>query len=302
MDSGEREILIFGEVLYDCFEGGAAVLGGAPFNVAWHLKGLGSLPGFISCVGDDALGHRILDAVRRWGLPERYIGIDAQKATGRVRVSLDARGTPAYTIEDDVAYDHIKRVDVTDRLLIFYHGTLALRHESNAGRCLQMKRSSSVRTFVDVNLRSPWWDDGLLEAVLRPCAWLKLNHEELEPVCRALGGEVAGEVAQTAFLVGQLGLEWLVLTRGEAGALLVNAQGNCIQEPAASAGHIQDTVGAGDAFSAVLLYGLAHGWPEPLMLQRAARFAAKVCTLQGAISEEQLFYDEVLQEWNNERN
>ena len=33
-------ITVFGEVLFDQFPDGANVLGGAPFNVAWHLKAL----------------------------------------------------------------------------------------------------------------------------------------------------------------------------------------------------------------------------------------------------------------------
>ena len=33
--------LIFGEVLYDVFPGGEEVLGGAAFNAAWNLQGLG---------------------------------------------------------------------------------------------------------------------------------------------------------------------------------------------------------------------------------------------------------------------
>ncbi len=54
----ERPV-IFGEVLYDCFPDGQAVLGGAPFNVAWHLQGFGRAPLFISRVGDDPLGHHV---------------------------------------------------------------------------------------------------------------------------------------------------------------------------------------------------------------------------------------------------
>ena len=36
--------VVFGEVLFDCFEDGSKVLGGAPFNVAWHLAGFGAEP------------------------------------------------------------------------------------------------------------------------------------------------------------------------------------------------------------------------------------------------------------------
>ena len=50
---------IFGEVLYDHFPDGSRVLGGAPFNVAWHLQAFGLAPRFISRVGDDAEGRKL---------------------------------------------------------------------------------------------------------------------------------------------------------------------------------------------------------------------------------------------------
>ncbi|NIR30149.1 MAG: carbohydrate kinase, partial [Gammaproteobacteria bacterium] len=55
---GARPV-VFGEVLFDQFEDGDAVLGGAPFNVAWHLQGLGLRPFFASRIGEDRLGERV---------------------------------------------------------------------------------------------------------------------------------------------------------------------------------------------------------------------------------------------------
>jgi sugar/nucleoside kinase (ribokinase family) len=55
---------IFGEVLFDHFPDGKRVLGGAPFNVAWHLQAFGEAPRFISRVGDDAEGDEIRTAMR----------------------------------------------------------------------------------------------------------------------------------------------------------------------------------------------------------------------------------------------
>ncbi len=40
-----------------------------------------------------------------------------------------------------------------------------------------------------------------------------------------------------------------------------------------------DTVGAGDAFSAVFILGLSKGWSTALTLERALEFAAAVCTV-----------------------
>ena len=38
-----HDLMVFGEVLYDCFEDGRRVLGGAPFNVAWACRDWGMI-------------------------------------------------------------------------------------------------------------------------------------------------------------------------------------------------------------------------------------------------------------------
>ena len=54
-----NKLCIFGEVLFDVFPDGHQVLGGAPFNVAWHLQAFGQSPFFISRVGNDPQGKEI---------------------------------------------------------------------------------------------------------------------------------------------------------------------------------------------------------------------------------------------------
>jgi fructokinase len=53
---------------------------------------------------------------------------------------------------------------------------------------------------------------------------------------------------------------------------------------------IVDTVGAGDAFAAVLLVGLAKQWPLPLTLQRAQTFASAIVGQRGATVADLSFY------------
>ena len=60
-----KKVCVFGEVLYDCFPDGKEILGGAPFNVAWHLSGFGQSPLFVSRVGDDPAGREIRGRMRR---------------------------------------------------------------------------------------------------------------------------------------------------------------------------------------------------------------------------------------------
>ena len=81
--------VIFGEVLFDHFPDGSVVLGGAPFNVAWHLQAFGRAPLFISRVGDDPLGRRIRDIMHGWEMDASGLQLDSAHPTGSVEVRID---------------------------------------------------------------------------------------------------------------------------------------------------------------------------------------------------------------------
>jgi sugar/nucleoside kinase (ribokinase family) len=65
--SGTPGIVVFGEALVDVFDE-VALVGGAPFNVARHLAGLGAQPLMITRIADDAHGQSILAEMRRFGM------------------------------------------------------------------------------------------------------------------------------------------------------------------------------------------------------------------------------------------
>jgi fructokinase len=63
---------------------------------------------------------------------------------------------------------------------------------------------------------------------------------------------------------------------------------------------VVDTVGAGDAFTAVFLFGSLRGWPEATLLERADAFARAICGIRGAVPVEEDFYAPFLAEWRAE--
>jgi fructokinase len=65
-------IISIGEVLWDVV-GGTEHLGGAPFNFAAHLAALGHKVLFISAVGRDQCGERVLERMAKMGLSTRYV-------------------------------------------------------------------------------------------------------------------------------------------------------------------------------------------------------------------------------------
>jgi fructokinase len=94
------------------------------------------------------------------------------------------------------------------------------------------------------------------------------------------------------------GLEVLVVTCGSQGALAINHAGEFIEVVPVDDLAIVDTVGAGDAFAAVLLLGMQHGWPLQLTMKRAQSFASALVTKRGATVQDLSFYRPFIDAWN----
>lgn len=287
--------LIFGEVLFDQFPDGSAVLGGAPFNVAWHLQALGHAPLFISRVGDDELGSTIRQRMQQWGMDCSALQTDSQHATGRVRVEFK-EGEPRFEILAEQAYDFISAESLPQirEPHIFYHGTLALRQRESRAALERLFESEDPQIFMDVNLRPPWWDKAQVITRLKSAHWAKLNEGELN----ALSNSSGDLESQADALMRDCDLELLIITRGKQGALARRRNGEMeFIQPQANT-DVTDTVGAGDAFSAVVITGLLRGWDLGPMLQRAQTFASAIVGIRGATPTMKDFYTPFVSQWS----
>lgn len=293
--SNTRFPLIFGEILFDCFSDGQEKLGGAPFNVAWHLQALGMLPEFISKIGDDSHGQYIQDKMNSWGMSTKYLQLDKSHPTGTVQVELN-QGEPEFSILKDQAYDYIEPIQLKiDNAppLFLYHGSLAIRNNVSRDTLFTVKRDSHCPIFIDVNLRNPWWNKQTIYDLLEDITWLKLNEDELQTLF--FGSNDPLEMC--ASLVDRFALEGVFLTMGDKGAAAFTLDGTVSVTPQKDV-NIVDTVGAGDAFSSVLLLGLSKEWPLQTIMERAQDFASAVVGIRGAISEDKSFYESFQKQWD----
>lgn len=281
------KIALFGEVLFDIFPSGEKILGGAPFNVAWSLQAFGNEPLFISRVGQDSFGREILQAMHAWEMNTEGVQYDPDYATGQVHVEL-INDEPEYQIVPDCAYDFIC-VDQLPELQhgdLLYHGTLGLRNTTSRNALELLKRSADLSIFLDVNLRAPWWTLENVETWLLSARWVKLNQEEL----RALGFRTGNQVDALECFQERFPVEQVILTCGAAGAMVRTQSGVVHHLKANPSEDLVDTIGAGDAFSAIYLHGLLRGWSIPETLDAAQKFAGKVLGLRGATTNDALFY------------
>ena len=300
----ESRPVVFGEVLFDHFPDGTRVLGGAPFNVAWHLSGFGVDPLFVTAVGGDEEGREVLDRMAEWGIGTAYVQVDADHPTGCVEVSV-VDDEPRFEIPADQAWDHVDPAATRAAVIesaadLVYHGTLATRSLQSRQALEEVVRALRAATFADVNLREPWWSRDRVLASIQRTQWVKLNQTELAMLaaaairsreeCRAVASRFARERS----------LDHLIVTSGVRGSLWVHNGEEAIETDAAEVTGFVDSVGAGDAFSAVLCLGILSDWRTETTLARASRFAAEICRVRGATVADRSLYDRFQSAWREE--
>ncbi len=293
----EKRPIMFGEVLFDMFPDGSVVLGGAPFNVAWHLQAFGLAPMLVSRVGADALGRRVGAAMLEWGMDRSGLQIDSAHPTGTVNITFND-GEPEFDIVPNRAFDYIDRYALppywTTRPL--YYGTLAMRNKVSRETLWELKNNSEGFSFMDVNLRPPWWSlDDVLE-VLQGASCIKVNHDELSQIVKK-GITVESKVE---WLLINSSAQSVLVTRGKEGAMVFMSDGSRAHIAPKPALNVVDTVGAGDAFSAIMLLGQIKEWPIDLTLERAQSFASAIVGVRGAVVKDMEFYRQFLQYWPSE--
>ena len=235
-------------------------------------------------VGDDDLGREVLERFRLLGLPTESVQVDPDFPTGTVAVELAPDGQPRFTIREDVAWD---RITADGPALALAAGADAVCFGSLAQRSgparaairalVAAARPGAIR-LLDVNLRPPFVDRGVIEGSLTLANALKLNDQEL-PELAAMFGLPAGVRESMAGLAGRFGLSLVALTRGAGGGLLLadGAWSDHAGRPVA----VCDTIGAGDSFTAALVVGRLSGRPLDEINRHANEVAAFVCSRPG---------------------
>jgi fructokinase len=301
--------VVFGEALVDEFPTGQ-VIGGAPFNVARHLAAFMATPLMITRIGDDRNGQAVRAEFERFVMPETGLQIDPMEETGRVVVERHGQGH-RFTILPRQAYDFIDPAAAVASLAgvdagMLYFGTLAQRSERSRQALAALLESSPARRFLDLNLRPGQVIEPVVTHSLQAADIVKLNEEELQSLFQwyfQIGRNDAPlsteEVhAACRALMDRFSLEALIVTLGHRGSVYFAADGSLVaNRDNPSPPFVIDTVGAGDAFSAIFLLGRLRGWPLELTLARANEFAGAICAVTGAVPADINFYDKWVARW-----
>lgn len=278
-------IVSVGEVLWDVIAD-KEYLGGAALNFAAHATRLGHTVYFVSAVGKDERGRRVLERMSELGLSTHYVREIDAFPTGVVTVELDSSGVPRFTLHHPAAYDapELNEGDFAELLSPkpdwIYFGTLF--QMSPKARQLTYRlidAHGGARLLYDVNLRKDSYTSPLVRELMSRGQVVKLNEDEAAAI-----GQMFGRTSQSLedfcrSYAREFGWESVCITRGEKGCVMLvkgeyaEAAGYTLQTP--------DTVGAGDAFAAAFIHGLSLQWPPPQIADFANRVAALVASRPG---------------------
>lgn len=272
-----------GELLWDVLPDGKQ-LGGAPFNFAYHSSQMGCDAYIISAVGKDDLGKEIIANINQLGINCQYLQKN-KYPTSTVTVELDKNGQPKYTIQEDVAWDYIEWSNEIKKFAYDFDavcfGSLAQRSPISAQTIhsfLGELKQDCLKVF-DVNLRQNYFNKTIIIESLGVADMLKLNDEELSIIARYI--KLKGDVkTQLEELINNFELKYIAFTKGSEGSTLMSLDD--YSECKAPKIKVVDTVGAGDAFTAVLVTGLLKKRPLQQIHEKATEVAAFVCSQKGA--------------------
>ena len=251
--------------------------GGKGANQAVAARRLGAEVRLLGCVGDDASGREVRQALAGEGIGVATLLATTAAATGTALIVVDDHGRTqiavapganrALTVADvdrcqaDFAWAEIVVCSLEVPLAV-------------AGRALQCARRQGARTILNP---APLPDDGL--DFLALADYVTPNETEAARLTAVSVADLDG-AARAAAAIRAMGARHAILTLGDRGAFADGPEGRLHAPPIQVT--VVDTTGAGDAFNGALAVALA----ERRALADALRFAnvtaALACTRRGA--------------------
>lgn len=276
------KVLCFGEILWDKLLTGPKP-GGAPMNVAIHLKKTGTDVELVSSVGNDVDGNALKDFLRSEGISVKYIQTHKDLPTSTVLVKLDSNKNATYEICEPVAWDNIlittQLQDLIKEIGLIIFGSLASRN-TQTRKTLEYILDSDAIKLLDVNLRSPYDKKEIIIDLLKHANIVKLNDDELKLICKWNNIEENTERQMITNISNTFDLSMVIVTRGENGAIVL--ENGIFTEHHGYPVKAVDTVGAGDSFLAAFIGKIMKGSSIKDSLEYACATGAFVASHEGA--------------------
>lgn len=239
------------------------VRAGGAANVAANVAGLGPRCSLLTICGDDAAGADLARLMADHGVALDAVVEAGQRTTQKTRLisgvqqiaRIDQDSTAGPAARADLANRFERSLDGVCAVIFsdYDKGTLA-----DLPTLIAIARRRGVPSFVDPKAPDP--------ARYAGASLLKPNAREFHALFGACPEDRIAARAQQA--LAELDLDYLVVTRGAKGILMVSRNGDVVEHPT-EALEVFDVTGAGDTIIAALVAGIAEGLPMAAAIDQA---------------------------------
>ena len=251
--------------------------GGKGANQAVAAARVGGNVTMIGRVGDDAFAQPLLDNLAQSGVDNSLVLRTDNIATGVALIVVDDNGENSIVVASGANMKLMPQDVEAAEETIAASGYLLLQLESpleTVERAAEIARQHDVKVILNPAPAQP-----LPESLLKHVNILIPNETETALLTNMpVGTEEETHAAINA--LSQLGVDTVIMTLGERGALLAQ-NGEFTEVPAFKVNPV-DTTAAGDAFVGGLAAALTEGLPLTSAVQRANATGALATTVAGA--------------------
>jgi 5-dehydro-2-deoxygluconokinase len=253
----------------------AKSLGGSPTNVAVGAARYGHRVAVITKVGADGFGDYVHDALRRFGVDDRFVGTDPELRTPIVFCELLPPESPSILFyrqpsapDMQLTTDELDIEGIRAARIFWTTGTGLSSEPSRTATIAALEaRGREAITVHDLDYRPMFWStpDDARAQQLRAVALATVAVGNVEECAVAVGEGPPEDLARRLL---DLGLDLAIVKLGADGVLAA-WDGGAERFPPVRV-RVVNGLGAGDAFGAGVCHGLLEDWDVP----RTVRFAS----------------------------
>ncbi|MBN1413524.1 MAG: 5-dehydro-2-deoxygluconokinase [Bacteroidales bacterium] len=261
-----------------------AYVGGSPLNMAVGARRLGLKSALLTAVGEDQIGDFLLHFLENEGVETRFIARKPGSRTSAVVLGIEPPSNfPLVYYRDNCADSKVNIDDVIKANIastrLFEISATALNVEpsrSAAFYAAEVAVQNQVPILIDLDFRTDQWHDPraygvtaraflknstialgteeeILATMLKDPDQIKIRNQQIS------APEIRGDIKGAIKAIMKLGIEALIVKRGEKGSSVFLKDGMIIDVPGFPI-EVVNVLGAGDAFASGFIYGYLNGW------------------------------------------
>lgn len=252
--------------------------GGKGANQALACARGGAKTAIVGKVGDDGMGTRILNGLRRNEVMTSGVATSDFLPTGLAIVTRDAKGENHITVASGANAD-VSAVQVPDEILKAGN-ILLLQMEVPLQENFQlMERAKKLGATVILNLAPAFH---IPQKALDLVDYLIVNELEARMIAETIGINPDQDLMIVAKALSTKGQLDCIVTLGPKGAVAMTQKGHGWRVPAMELKEVVDTTGAGDCFCGMLAAGIHNKLALGSAMRRASVAASLSCMKKGA--------------------